>query len=313
MSSKPEQNLASLAAKYLNFQEFAKTSSRHTSKSYANDLNQFLAPFAGVAILYQDGKWAKSHENLSNHHEKSGKLENTLKDLLRQVQARWAHLTLSSRNRKYACLKSFFKWLLYEGYIGEDLASQVHCPKVPQKVPHFLSFDEVLSLLQSLKNSKHATRHRDELLILLLYGAGLRISEACGLQWKQLQLDQHLMTVRGKGNKERKVALVGLLTEKLKTFERQGPYVFGEKPLDTRTGYEVVRQAGARAGLLKPLNPHALRHSFATHMLSSGTNLRVLQELLGHESLTATQKYLHLSIDSLARTMEKNHPLGKQK
>jgi integrase/recombinase XerC/integrase/recombinase XerD len=100
---------------------------------------------------------------------------------------------------------------------------------------------------------------------------------------------------------------------KLKAFPRQGQYVFGEKPMDTRTGYEIIRQCGARAGLLKPLNPHALRHSFATHMLSSGTNLRVLQELLGHESLTATQKYLHLSMDSLARTMEKNHPLGKQK
>ena len=91
---------------------------------------------------------------------------------------------------------------------------------------------------------------------------------------------------------------------------RTSKYVFGQKAIDTRTAYEIVRQSGARAGLLKPLHPHALRHSFATHLLSNGTDLRILQELLGHESLTATQKYLHLSLDKLARTMEANHPLG---
>ncbi|HWU44604.1 MAG TPA: tyrosine-type recombinase/integrase, partial [Bdellovibrio sp.] len=90
-------------------------------------------------------------------------------------------------------------------------------------------------------------------------------------------------------------------------------FVFGEEALSQRRAYEMVRQSGVRAGLLKPLHPHALRHSFATHLLSSGANLRTLQELLGHESLQATEKYTHLGIDQLARTMEQLHPLGKGK
>ena len=98
---------------------------------------------------------------------------------------------------------------------------------------------------------------------------------------------------------------------KKKSFNNE--YVFGETALNPRTAYEMIRQSGARAGLLQPLHPHALRHSFATHLLSSGANLRTLQELLGHESLTATEKYTHLGIDQLARTMERVHPLGNNK
>ncbi|MNT36365.1 Tyrosine recombinase XerD [compost metagenome] len=91
-----------------------------------------------------------------------------------------------------------------------------------------------------------------------------------------------------------------------------GAFVFGNEALNPRTAYEIIRQSGLRAGLLQPLHPHALRHSFATHLLSSGANLRTLQELLGHESLQATEKYTHLGIDQLARTMENIHPLGSK-
>ena len=316
MSPKPEQNLASLAANYLNFQELAKTSSKHTSKSYANDLNQFLAPLEVGRIIYQSGKWSIFHEKISNHGEKIPPSPDLLKKLLGQAQIRWSGLSLASRNRKFACLKSFFKWLSHNGYIEEDLSSQVHCPKVPQKVPHFISLDEALALLKSLATAKEPQHKRNELLVLLLYGAGLRVSEACQLLWSQVDLDRKLLTVKCKGGKERKVAMVDILAQRLREFKashKKTPYIFGETTLDSRAAYTIVRNAGVKAELLRPLNPHALRHSFATHMLSSGTDLRILQELLGHESLAATQKYLHLSIESLARTMEKNHPLGRDK
>ena len=321
MSLNHEQILSNLAANYLNFQQFAKTSSRHTSKSYANDLNQFLSPLGRGAIIFHNEKWLWRAEDgqLVNPMTVNSALPSTqnLKELIHFAQRRWAALSPASKNRKYACLKSFFRWLHDEGVLKEDLAAQIICPKVPQKIPHFLSMDEALSLVELLKKSKSKDRNRDLALILLLYGGGLCVSEACNLKWNQLDLSDRTLVVKGKGGKERKVAMVPLLAEALNRLPRLSKYVFTKQlsgdPLDTRVAYEIVRRTGVQAGLLKPLHPHALRHSFATHMLSSGTDLRILQELLGHKSLTATQKYLHLSIERLARTMEENHPFGRNK
>jgi integrase/recombinase XerC/integrase/recombinase XerD len=198
--------------------------------------------------------------------------------------------------------------------LERDLSLQVICPKVPKKLPHFLSVDEVLSVLKTF-DDKNEVPLKEKVLFLLLYGGGLRISEACNLRWSSVHLDQKILRVMGKGNKERVVALPDLTIKNLRRWKKESSfddYVFGEKPLVQRTAYEMVRQSGLRAGLLKPLHPHALRHSFATHLLSSGANLRTLQELLGHESLQATEKYTHLGIDQLARTMESLHPLGKK-
>lgn len=314
MSPKHEQNLAEIAAKYLNYQVFAKTSSSSTSKSYANDLNQFIRPSGEGRVIFQNEKWvAIPLDSASGHDFFESSNGYDLKDLIRQAQGAWASLSAASKNRKYACLKGFFRWMYEGGQLAEDLSATIVCPKVPQKIPHFLSLDEALALVQSLKSSKNRDKDQNLALILLLYGAGLRVSEACQLRWDQVNLSQQTIIVKGKGGHERKVALVGLLVEALKNLPRTGNrYVFGEHSLDTRKAYEIVRQAGIQADLLRPLHPHALRHSFATHMLTSGTDLRVLQELLGHKSLTATQKYLHLSIESLSRTMESNHPFGNQ-
>jgi site-specific recombinase XerD len=311
MSPRNEQNLAELTAKYLNYQELARTASKLTSKSYANDLNQFLHPLRLGPIIFQDGKWRVSQPG--GPLISSPLTSQLLKGLIRQAQNRWSSLSPASRNRKNACLKSFFKWLLQEGSIQEDLSSQVVCPRVPSKIPHFLSLDEALALVQNLKVSREPNRNRDLALTLLLYGAGLRVSEAANLKWSDVDLREKLIRVKGKGGKERVVGLVRLLVEALDNLDRNGKFVFGEKALGTRAAYEIIRRSGIAAGLLTPLHPHSLRHSFATHMLSSGTDLRILQELLGHESLVATQKYLHLSIESLSRTMELNHPLGARK
>ena len=214
----------------------------------------------------------------------------------------------------FAKSQVLFNWLLAEGLIDRDISSSIVCPKVPTKMPHFISLDEALSLLRQLQTDAHKNERQAELvLILLLYGAGLRVSEACQIRWKDIKLSERTFVVKGKGGKERQVAMLRWLAHEIAKMPKTGDFLFGARPLNTRTAYEMVRQAGVRAQLLKPLHPHALRHSFATHMLSSGTDLRVLQELLGHESLAATQKYLHLSIESLSRTMETYHPLGHKK
>lgn len=311
MSLSKEQKLAQIAAKYLNYQEMVRSSSHLTSKSYANDINQFLHCLRLGKIIYQSQKWTAQ--------EPFGPPISVelLRTLLRKAQNLWGGLSPASRNRKAACLKSFFKWLLSENLISEDLGAQVVCPRVPMKVPHFLSLDEALALVKALSKSETPDSDRDLALILLLYGAGLRISEASGLKWSNVDLSQRLIRVKGKGGKERVVGLVRLLADALAKLQKKANsdsrFVFGAKPLETRKAYEIVKRAGISAQLLKPLHPHALRHSFATHLLSSGTDLRVLQELLGHESLVATQKYLHLSIESLSRTMEANHPMGSSR
>jgi site-specific recombinase XerD len=286
--------------KYMKFMEFVQSSSPLTLRHYLLDLHQVFEADKG-----------------SGFPEKAF-TEVDLLAFVREAFNRWAGLSLASRNRKGATLKSFFSWAFREGLLETDLAFHVTCPRVPRKLPHFLSVDEVLSVLRSFDRSFNSAERpllKEKTLFLLLYGGGLRISEACDLQWSQVKMDQKVLRVIGKGSKERLIAIPAMAMATLKTWKKESPFdkfVFGEEALNTRTAYEMIRQSGKRAGLLKPLHPHALRHSFATHLLSSGANLRTLQELLGHESLTATEKYTHLGIDQLARTMESMHPLGKK-
>lgn len=239
----------------------------------------------------------------------------------RKAQSAWSPLTHASRNRKTATLKSFFGWL-YDGRIIEKpLADLLVGPKVPKKIPDFISVDEVLSVISYFENfkcldQKTGTQNQKELsLFLLLYGAGLRISEACALKWSAVNLQSRSVRVTGKGDKERIVILPQFCAEKISELKKLAPstFVFGDVALNSRTGYEWIRQIGKKCGLLHSLHPHSLRHSFATHMLASGANLRTLQKLLGHESLQATEKYTHLNVDQLARTMESKHPLSKFK
>ena len=238
-------------------------------------------------------------------------------------------LSPATRNRKYASLKAFLKWLFEEGAIQKDLQSLVKLPRVPERVPHYLSVDEALHLIKTIqKKAKKAELTCDLPLILLLYGGGLRVSEACNMLWEQVDFEGQVLRVKGKGGRERIVAIPKKVLQNLKnTLKSQIPPPHGggglgggeHKPtrifpeLSTRKAYDIVRSWGRRAALTKPLSPHILRHSFATHLLNSGADLRALQELLGHRSLTATQKYTHLQISHLSRVLETRHPLKPNK
>jgi integrase/recombinase XerC/integrase/recombinase XerD len=177
--------------------------------------------------------------------------------------------------------------------------------------------DETLAVLHSYDKKDLSLQNlRDKALFLVLYGAGLRVSEACHLKWTDVKFSSRSLRVMGKGSKERLVILPSLAMEILQKLRKisANNFVFvfsgGTEALNSRVAYEWVRARGAKAQLMKPLHPHALRHSFATHLLTSGANLRTLQELLGHESLQATEKYTHLGVDHLARTLETHHPLN---
>jgi integrase/recombinase XerC/integrase/recombinase XerD len=283
--------LQAVISKYLKYKENIESFSPHSQRAYASDLKQVYG-YKQLKVLNEKQLW----------------------NLTRPQLQKWGALSLSSRNRKIACLKSFFSWLYDQHLIETDYAEQLVCPKIPKKIPHFLSVDEVISLVTYLKNNPGETATKT--LFLLLYGAGLRISEACALKWKDVNLNERRLMILGKGNKERIVILPEMSCDHLRFIRassKKTTYVFGESALSTRRAFDMIRLLGHGAGLMAPLNPHALRHSFATHLLADGTNLRTLQKLLGHESLQATEKYTHLSIEQLARLVDRTHPLVNNK
>lgn len=277
--------------------DFVKSSSPLTLKAYRKDLEQAFGNADKIEAI----------KSLT---------ESEVLGLARGALNVWASLSLSSRNRKTATLKSFFGWAYQEQLTERDLSTLIICPKVPKKLPHFLSVDEALAVLHSYDREPESnTKLRDKAMFLVLYGGGLRVSEACNLKWTDVHFSTRTLRLTGKGGKERLVILPSLAIEVLQKLRKDSTddFVFGIEALNPRVAYEWVRQRGAKAQLMKPLHPHALRHSFATHLLSSGANLRTLQELLGHESLQATEKYTHLGVDQLARTLETHHPLSTQK
>lgn len=282
--------------------------SPHTLKGYKIDLEQVFS----------------TEEMLLNNEEIT---EEKLYRMVIAAQNRWAELALASRNRKAGTLKSFFNWMYRHGFIDYPLAEKIQAPKVPKKIPHFISIDEAIQLIKSLwAEQAHVQIISHRVLILLLYGGGLRVSEACHLKWSDVDFAKRQILVKGKGGKERWVVLPQIVIETLQLFLNlrqftKGPsnnkwpkgiadeYVWGERALSCRVAFSWVRTWGAKAQLLKPLNPHALRHSYATHLLQSGADLRALQELLGHSSLMATEKYTHLNVDHLSRVVNSLHPL----
>ena len=305
------------ASKYLYFMYYVRSSSPETLRSYESDLRQAFN--LGEKILPSLDDPDSDDTSLKRVSKPPKMNEKALLTACREAQTGWVKLAPASRNRKAACLKSFLNWLYDEGAITRDLSAQIHAPSAPQRLPHHLSVDEVLALIQCLRKARDTAStelartimSRNLTLILLLYGGGLRVSEACQLKWVSVDLHGRLLRIMGKGGHERIVALPPMTTQALSELKNAGGesrYVFGDEGLPTRKAYEIVRASGVQAGLLKPLHPHALRHSFATHLLSSGANLRTLQELLGHRTLQATQRYTHLGIDQLANTLEKFHP-----
>ncbi|MCB0411949.1 MAG: tyrosine-type recombinase/integrase [Bdellovibrionales bacterium] len=313
-----QQSLAEALSKYLKYLETAKSVSPHTSKSYAIDLGQFYRPW-GILIEKTDdlrGENCKGYQVKCVESGLKGPWQDTdLLQLLEFILPLWQPLKPASRNRKVASVRAHWKWMHQEGLFETALQERLQTPKVPQRLPLFLSLDEILSVFKSLRMDLQAeTSPLEEMsLFLLLYGGGLRISEACSLKWSEVDLSMGQMRVLGKGQKQRVTALPQAAIDWLRQQPRRGDYILGgEEVLSSRKAYEWVRQRGVKAGLLKPIHPHALRHSYATHLLSSGMDLRILQEALGHSSLSATQKYTHLSLQELHRTMNAHHPLAKK-
>lgn len=228
--------------------------------------------------------------------------------------------------RRLATLRSFFNYLYREGYVKINQAKLVPSPKAEKHLPQFLSVDDAFSLVQTPEGNG-LMPVRDRALLELIYSSGLRVSEVAGLNIEDLNIREGLVKVRGKGSKERIVPVGSKAVDALKSYQADKmPDSPKNTPQETNTALFLNRNGGrltdrqirrivvkyARTmGIYGQIGPHTLRHSFATHLLIGGADLRVIQELLGHSSLSTTQKYTHLDIGHLMEVYDKAHPLAE--
>lgn len=227
----------------------------------------------------------------------------------------------SSIGRKLAAIRSFFRFLLRRGAIAKNPAELIATPKKEQRLPFHLDIDQTTSLMEAPGDGrKYALR--DRAILELLYSSGLRVSELTGLNIGELDLTAGMVRVTGKGGKERIVPVGSRALEALQEYldERNDDAATGALFLNSRGG-RINRRSVARVidthvmriAAFKRISPHTLRHTFATHMLEGGADLRAIQELLGHASLSTTQKYTHVSIDRLMEVYDKAHPKAHAK
>jgi integrase/recombinase XerD len=239
-------------------------------------------------------------------------------------------LAPSSIARALVAVRSFHRFCVDEGFLAVDPSEEVGAPRVPQGIPKALTEAEVGALLEAVPGDD-ARAERDRAILETLYAAGVRISELVGLDRRDLDLDGGVLRVLGKGSKERVVPVGRSARAALATYlDRGRPALVASGKGRTRSGeavflnarggrltrqgcWKIVRAAGERAGLGEQLSPHVLRHSCATHMLDHGADIRVLQELLGHASLSTTQVYTKVSPERLRAVYDAAHPRAKER
>ncbi|MGY6559141.1 MAG: site-specific tyrosine recombinase XerD [Nitritalea sp.] len=241
-----------------------------------------------------------------------------LRDFVREVAA--LGVSPYTQARIISGIKAFFKYLRYEEHISEDPAQLLQAPKLGRKLPEVLTVHEIDRLLDAIPLGK-AEGHRNRAMIELLYSSGLRVSELVGLTFNDVYADIRFLRVMGKGSKERLVPYGKSAAHQLSLFleqrRQQQPapgheaYLFLNrrgKALSRVMVFLLLKEYAAAAGIEKTVSPHTFRHSFATHLIEGGADLRVVQELLGHASITTTEIYTHLDRDYLRQVMQSFHP-----
>ena len=278
--------------KFLSYLEIEKNYSRHTLVNYEVDLEEFMQFIGTTAIERVDYM------------------------TLRRFLARLRERALKPRSlaRKMSTLRSFFKFLQREGYIKNNPAVLLMSPKLDKKLPNFLSESEMTKLIEAPVTDKEFGK-RDRAILETLYSAGLRVSELVGLNIESIDFISNIVKVMGKGKKERLVPIgnkaLDAVREYLDSRKQKSNILFLNKNgtrLTDRSIRNITNKYIQAASIRNNLSPHALRHSFATHLLDRGADLRSVQELLGHVNLSTTQIYTHLSTEKLRSIYQKAHP-----
>jgi integrase/recombinase XerC len=261
------------------------------------------------------------------NEKKVGSLEQVERQVLRDYLAHLVKrgIVKASIARKLSAIRSFYRYLMREKLITANPVERISSPKLDKRLPSFLTLNEVKQLLEAPDPSTPQGL-RDRALLELLYASGLRVSELTSLELGQINLDSNEIRVWGKGSKERVVLMGEPAAEALRNYFEQGrPKLLTAKKssavfltrygqrLPARSVQKILEHYTVKAGLKKRVHPHTLRHTFATHMLDGGADLRVVQELLGHEQLSSTQIYTHVTKKQARKVYLAAHPLAKEK
>lgn len=229
----------------------------------------------------------------------------------------------ATQARVLAGIHAWFRFLLYKDYIDQDPSELLEGPKKSKHLPTVLSLEEVNAMMAAIDLSSNEG-HRNRAMMEMLYGSGLRVSELVNLQLSRIYINEQYMLIEGKGSKQRLVPLSPVALEwfgywmqeratwPIKPEARDIAFVnrYG-RPLTRAMVFTIVKKLCAEAGITKTVSPHTLRHSFATHLLQNGADLRVIQQLLGHEDLATTEIYTHLNVADLRKAVLQYHPANK--
>ena len=302
-AARPSRRLTELVLDYLAFLELERGLSRNTLEAYRSDLQQY------GAFLDRAGR---------------DPLEVTtaeLRGFVSEIQsANGSRAAPATVQRKVACLRSFYRYLRREQILEQDPTADLRGPRLGARLPKVLSRDEVAALLRQPQGTSPLAL-RDRALLETMYACGLRASEAIALERAQIDLEAGILRTRGKGSKERIVPIGSAALRSLHQYLDRGrprlvqlrdePRVFvnarGEG-LSRQGLYKIIQRHARAAGLERKMSPHTLRHTFATHLLAGGCDLRSLQEMLGHADIGTTQIYTHLSPERLREVYFEAHP-----
>ena len=276
--------------------------SEHTVKAYLTDVNEFRK-------VLRDKNYMPEGKDLMPELD-----ETPVRSYISWLYTRNSKVSIG---RKIASIRTFFEYLLRAGVIKKNMAKHVPTPQGEKRLPVFLSVDEVVKLLET-PGTDTPLGARDSAIMELLYSSGLRVSELTGINLADLDLKTMNVKVLGKGSKERLTPIGSKAVEALEKYlplrldlKPKGDYLFVNSRggrLTPRSVDRIIKKYALTAGIPKSISPHVLRHSFATHLLGGGADLRAIQEMLGHKSLSTTQRYTHTSVEKLMEIYDKTHP-----
>lgn len=284
---------------------FEKGRSDNTIKSYMKDLEQYSNHLDKYYEVNKPEQITKAH------------IENYLTYLHRKK------LSPKTIARKISAIKNFHHFLVIDRIVLEDVASEFETPRIPKNLPSVLSVEEVVKILE-VSDVKTPLGYRNKALLELIYGSGLRVSELLKIEMGDVHIAERYVLVHGKGSKERIVPISDMAVIALRNYIGNAREALLKKPLPylfinneggqlSRQGfYKVLQGLSQEAGVSINVSPHTLRHSFATHLLENGIDLRSLQTLLGHEDISTTQIYTHISKTRAREVYDKTHPRAKE-
>lgn len=242
-------------------------------------------------------------------------------DVSDYLTSRSGEISKRSQSRCLSSLRSFFDWLVLEGERSDNPCDAVDHPKLGRYLPEVLSVEEVTAIIEGV-DTRTWQGVRDRAILEILYGCGLRVSEVCTLKISNVYETEGFVRIIGKGNKERLVPIGGAAVEAYQEWIAMRPEAFSPayddfvflnrfgKPLSRVSVFSMVKKAATQAGVSKEISPHTFRHSFATHLIENGADLRVVQEMLGHESILTTEIYTHIDTATWQKAVLEHHPRG---